>query len=166
MKFENIDLDAVLEDLETSGLSVSQAGDGLSDKDVASYRDIVSDAGEGSSDVGDLNIVLLGRSEAAGTGLRNLAQLVQDDTGADTVMVRAPHNTQVISDWMSRYQIEETQRDLHGSRAPEDVPDFFLATEEIQPNFGLLNVLILVGVLIVVLCATAGAVVTYRRSGR
>ena len=166
VEFENIDLDAILQEIEASGLSVSQAGDGLSDTDIASYRELVAGAGESASALEDLNIVLLDRSTGAGTVLRNLAQTVKDDTGADTVMVRAPHNTQVLSDSLSRYQIESTQREPHGSRAPEDVPDFLLSAEQMQPDFGLLNVLILVGVLIVALCATAGAVITYRRPGR
>lgn len=45
MEFENIDLDAILQEIEASGLSVSQAGDGLSDTDIASYRELVAGAG-------------------------------------------------------------------------------------------------------------------------
>lgn len=162
VEFENVDLEEVLEEIDESGLSVSQAGDSLSQDDISSYRDLASGDGLDSSTTGDLNIVILDGTSAEGTGLRNLAQSVKDSTDADTVMVRAPHNSQVISDNLSRYQIESTQQEMHGSRAPEDVSAFFDASTAAEPSFGIVNILVLVGVLIAVVCATAFAAVTYR----
>lgn len=158
--FENLDIGAVLNEIDTSGLSVSQAGSRLSQDDVADYRDLV---GTGSGTDETLNIVILGGDAAEGTGLRNLAQTVKDDSGAETVIVRAPHNTQVVSDSLSRYQIESSQTELHGSTAPGDISTFLDSSAAAEPDFGILNVLILVGVLLTVVVAAGFAVVTHRR---
>src|SRR5699024_7235773 len=82
VEFENIDLDAILQEIEASGLSVSQGGDGLSDTDIASYRELVAGAGERVSALEDLNIGLLDRSTGAGSVLRNRAQSRKGDTAA------------------------------------------------------------------------------------
>ncbi|MCJ7859695.1 Rv1476 family membrane protein [Corynebacterium kalidii] len=160
MDFENIDLQAILDDIAESGFSTSQTGDDLSPDDVAGYRDL-ADQG--------VDVVILDGTSAEGTGLRNLAQTVKDSTrpdgseGAQTVIVRAPHNAQVVSDSMSRFQIESNQGILQGSTAPQDVVDFLAGAETAEPDFTALNVAVLVGVLVTVAVAAAFARLGYRR---
>lgn len=159
MDFENLDLQSVLDDLADSGLSVSEAGDRLSSSEVSDYTSL----GESLDSVG---IVILDGTASEGTGLRNLAQTVKDSPetadAVETVIVRAPHNTQVVSDSMSRFQIESNQGELHGSLAPQDIDDFLEAAAASDPDFTALNVLVLVGVLITVAVAAGFARLMYR----
>ncbi|MEY8565461.1 DUF6676 family protein [Corynebacterium sp.] len=160
MDFENVDLQAVLDDIAESGFSTSQTDGDLSPADIAGYRDL-ADRG--------VDVVILDGTSAEGTGLRNLAQTVKDSTppdgseGAQTVIVRAPHNTQVVSDSMSRFQIESNQGMLHGSTAPQDVVDFLSEAESAEPDFTALVIVVFAGILVTVAVAAALARLSYRR---
>lgn len=160
MNFENVDLQAVLDDIAESGFSASQAGDDLTPSEISGYREL-ADQG--------IDVVILDSTSAAGTGLRNLAQTVKDSTrsgnadGAQTVIVRAPHNTQVVSDEMSRFQIESNQGALHGSTAPQDVVDFLADADAAEPDFTAIVVAIVVGLLLTVAVSAVFATVSYRR---
>ncbi|WP_420098508.1 DUF6676 family protein [Corynebacterium sp.] len=159
MDFENIDLQAVLDDIAEDGFSASQAHDVLTPAEAAGYRDLAADG---------VDVVILDGTSAEGTGLRNLAQTVKDSTqtdgneGAPTVIVRAPHNTQVVSDEMSRFQIESNQGTLHGSTAPGDVVTFLADAADSRPDFTVITVAVTVGILLIVALAAVFARLTYR----
>lgn len=161
MDFENLDLQTILDEVAESGISVSEAGDRLSGEEESAYATLREDAG-------DVSVILLDESSAQGTGLRNLAETVMDSgrlaDGVETVIVRAPHNTQVVSDAMSRYQIESNQGSLHGSLEAADIPAFLEAAVAAEPDFSALNVVILAGVLVTVIVAAFFARLTYRSS--
>lgn len=160
MDFENVDLQAVLDDIAESGFSDSQAGDDLTPSEISGYRELADDG---------IDVVILDSTSAEGTGLRNLAQTVKDSTrsddtdGAQTVIVRAPHNTQVVSDDMSRFQIESNQGMLHGSTAPQDVVDFLADADASEPDFTAIVVAVIVGIFLTVAVSAAFATLSYRR---
>lgn len=158
MDFENVDLQAVLDDIAETGYSTSQAGEQPSASDLAGYRDLADDG---------VGVVVVDTDALQSTDLRNLAQTVKDsgEAGADasTVVVSAPNNTQVVSDVMSRYQIESTQGELHGSTGPQDVAAFLSSAEDAQPAFSWIYVLAVAGVLLAVAATAVFARITYRR---
>ncbi|MDN5580975.1 MAG: Rv1476 family membrane protein [Corynebacterium sp.] len=158
MDFENVDLQAVLDDIAETGYSTSQAGEQPSASDLAGYRDLADDG---------VGVVVVDTDALQSTDLRNLAQTVKDsgEAGAEasTVVVSAPNNTQVVSDVMSRYQIESTQGELHGSTGPQDVAAFLSSAEDAQPAFSWIYVLAVAGVLLAVAATAVFARITYRR---
>lgn len=163
MSFENIDLQKVLDEVAESGLSVSQAGDSLSPEQIAEYRDIVD------SHDGTLGVIIVDGPPDGPTGLRNLAESVKDAGGDDqavpdlsTVIVRAPYSSQVVSDGLTRYQIESNQSDLSGSLAPGDVDTFLQTSESAAPDFTALNSVVLVCIVLAVVLAAGAAHLMYR----
>lgn len=165
--FENVDLQAVLDDIAETGYSTSQAGEKPSSSDLAGYQALADDGVE---------VVIIDTDALQSTQLRNLAQTVKDsgedgevsadaEDGAEasTVIVQAPNNTQVVSDVMSRYQIESNQGELHSSTGPQGVADFLTSADEAEPAFSWIYVLAIVGILLAVAATAAFARITYRR---
>ncbi|MGP9723552.1 Rv1476 family membrane protein [Corynebacterium sp. AOP40-9SA-29] len=162
MDFENVDLQAVLDDIAETGYSTSQAGEEPPSSDLAGYQALADDGVE---------VVIIDTDALQSTQLRNLAQTVKDSSEdsaedgaeASTVIVQAPNNTQVVSDVMSRYQIESNQGELHSSTGPQGVADFLNSADEAEPAFSWIYVLAIVGILLAVAATAAFARITYRR---
>lgn len=72
-----------------------------------------------ASSLGNMKIVILNEYLPA-TGLRDTAQAVKDETGADTVLVQSPNTSSTVSDEASRYAIEQGQRSIGGYAQSQD----------------------------------------------
>ena len=65
-----------------------------------------------AQDFGSLGFVAFDADPGQHADVRDIAQVLLDDTGLDTVIVRAPGNGAIVSDLYSRAEIEAAQQEF------------------------------------------------------
>lgn len=122
---EDVNVGEIVAHLKSDAVYVPPALiDGNTESATQLHRDLTTvaeDLGQSSqtASLGEVKIVVLNEYFPA-TGLRDTAQAVKDETGADTVLVQTPNTSSTVSDEASRYAIEKGQRSMGGYAHGQD----------------------------------------------
>ena len=118
----------------------------------ADLLEALTDVGaSGGSAADEVNIVVLEHTPQHVPQLRDLAQDLQIETGAETVLIRTPHAAVGVSDDLTRAQIEQGQRAMASQPDYADgVLAFFAEADGLSvPWMGVAAAVFLVVVLVV-----------------
>ncbi|WBT07726.1 hypothetical protein PAB09_07185 [Corynebacterium sp. SCR221107] len=108
---ESVDVAALVGELSDDQVAI----------DAAMNPDVAAGMGSGlkeaiayaqAQDFGSLGFVAFDADPGQHADVRDIAQVLLDDTGLDTVIVRAPGNGAIVSDLYSRAEIEAAQQEF------------------------------------------------------
>lgn len=107
---ENVDIEALAQELEDDAVAMGPATGGQYPTLETDLIDVVGDAGDG--DFGSFGFVVLDSTPAVTASLRDIAQELLDATSLDTVAIRSPGSAAIVSDVHSRASVESAQYEM------------------------------------------------------
>lgn len=107
--------------------------------------------------LGETKIVLLDNPDLTLENSRDVAQALKTRTDADTVIVQSTRSPGVVSDLLTRYNIENNQLQMAGSLNPQSTTDFIEHSTTADDHAGLVNATLLI-LVIAAIAITAASV--------
>ena len=102
----NVDIDSIVASLSDAAIYVGRSSHAnkISQRELEGIIDN-AEHGEAKEKFGKLKVALIEQS-LSGTGMRDVAQRIKDESNANTVIVRSPSGTAAVADGFSRYNLE------------------------------------------------------------
>ena len=105
--------------------------------------------------LGETKIVLLDNPDLTFENSRDVAQALKTRTDADTVIVQSTRSPGVVSDTLTRYNIENNQSQLVRSLNPQSTTNFIEHSVAANHHVGLVNATLLILVIAAIAITTA-----------
>ena len=105
--------------------------------------------------LGETKIVLLDNPDLTLENSRDVAQVLKTRTDADTVIVQSTRSPGVVSDTLTRYNIENNQSQLVRSLNPQSTTNFIEHSVAANHHVGLVNATLLILVIAAIAITTA-----------
>lgn len=151
-----VDIDSIVTSLSDAAVYIDPKfpqADKISEREV---QEVIDGARKGASekDFGDTKVAIIAKSLSP-TGMRDVAQRIKDETGANTVVVKSPGGTATVADEFSRYNLESNIHQTYGTSAATGLQNYFHALEQHRSPEALVNTGALIALLLSVAIGTA-----------
>lgn len=135
------------EDVVTDASAAAEMSKEGKDKDalLQQFRETVDPAihPQVAEKLGETKLVLLDADNLTLENSRDVAQAIKDRTQADTVIVQSRQSPGVVSDKLTRYNIENNQLQMSGSIEPAGTQTFINQATSANHHLGAVNALLL-----------------------
>lgn len=145
----NVDIDSIVASLSDAAIYVDPKFPQANKISQRELEGVIDDAenGEAKEKFGKLKVALIEQS-LSGTGMRDVAQRIKDESNANTVIVRSPGGTAAVADGFSRYNLESNSHLASKGSAATGLQTYIQAldhhrTPEATVNIGGLIALVL-----------------------
>lgn len=165
----HIDVEALAGELATDNLTIDPAilksyGEREADM-VQHYRDILDGlaAPNITENLGETKIAVIPEGDFTSSDIRDVAQALKNETGANTVIVQSHGPAGVVSDTLSRSQIEQKQSLINRKVDPTAAETYINSLDGTDVDFTLVNGVVLTAVAVGVVATAAFARLPFLR---
>ena len=158
---QKIDIEALARQLQADSVAADDGvrttwGDEAQGK-LEEFRQTLNNGDDprAADKIGETKLVLLDNPDLTLENSRDVAQALKTRTDADTVIVQSTRSPGVVSDTLTRYNIENNQFQMAGSLNPQSTTNFIEHSAAADHHAGLVNTTLLILVFVAIAITAA-----------